>query len=234
MSDPENFLSRWSRRKQEAADETEAQTPPAVAETTTGSPPDAGRNPGQPGTPAGAETEKPFDLASLPSIESITAETDIRAFLAPGVPPALTRAALRRVWVADPNIKNFVGLADYDWDFHTPGAIAGFGPLDMSDDELRRQVMRIVGQVTGPEAPEPAELPKNSPQPIQIAEESAAAETPAPSIAEEELQMSADDTDARQPKVQRNKDDIAAQHDLEEADRPGTVERRPHGRALPT
>ena len=32
-----------------------------------------------------ANTE--FDLASLPPIESITAATDIRAFLAPGVPP---------------------------------------------------------------------------------------------------------------------------------------------------
>jgi Protein of unknown function (DUF3306) len=76
----------------------------------------------------------PFDLASLPPIESITAETDIRAFLAPGVPSELTRAALRRAWVCDPAIRNFVGLADYDWDFNAADSIAGFGPLRMTDD----------------------------------------------------------------------------------------------------
>lgn len=237
MSDPENFLSRWSRRKREAADETEAPSPPPSAETTTGSPlsPDAGRNAGPtPPTSSGAESEPPFDLASLPSIESITADTDIRAFLGPGVPPALTRAALRRVWVTDPKIKNFVGMADYDWDFNTPGAIAGFGPLDMSDDELRRQVMRIVGQVTGPEAAETAEVPESNPQPMKIADESARADTAAPSIAEQELQKSADDTSVREPEVQRNKEDVALQHGHEEADRTSTVERRPRGRALPT
>ena len=74
--------------------------------------------------------------ASLPPLESITAESDIRAFLAPGVPPELTRAALRRAWAADPKIRDFVGLAEYDWDFNTPGAMAGFGPLEMTD-ELR-------------------------------------------------------------------------------------------------
>ena len=75
---------------------------------------------------------------------SITAATDIRAFLAPGVPAELTRAALRRAWSADPKIRDFVGLADYDWDYHAPGSMAGFGPLEMTD-ELRRQVARIVG-----------------------------------------------------------------------------------------
>ena len=37
---------------------------------------------------------------------SITAATDIRAFLAPGVPAELTRAALRRAWTADPAIRD--------------------------------------------------------------------------------------------------------------------------------
>ena len=43
-----------------------------------------------------------------------------------------------------PKIRDFVGLADYDWDFNTPGAIAGFGPLEMSD-EVRRQVVQMIG-----------------------------------------------------------------------------------------
>src|SRR5437879_6035193 len=78
--------------------------------------------PGRPCRPA-------RDLANLVPLESIGAETDIRAFLAAGVPPELTRAALRRAWLSDPKIRNFVGLADYDWDFNTPGSMAGFGIL---------------------------------------------------------------------------------------------------------
>jgi hypothetical protein len=241
MSDPENFLSRWSRRKREVADETEAQTPAPSKESTAGPSPEAGRTPGETAAApasAGTTNEPPFDLTSLPSIDSITAETDIRAFLAAGVPPALTRAALRRVWVADPAIKNFVGLADYDWDFHTPGAIAGFGPLEMDADELRRQVLRIVGQVTEPKAKETADLAQSDPQPVQITGESAsenpAAPSAAASIAEEESQKSADVCSPGDPPVQRNKDDAALQHAPQKADRPNEAERPTRGRALPT
>ena len=92
--------------------------------------------------------EPVFDLSKLPPIESITAETDIRAFLAPGVPAELRLAALRRAWVADPKVRDFVGLNDYDFDFHTPGAIPGFGPLEMTD-ELRQEVLRIVQRLAG-------------------------------------------------------------------------------------
>jgi hypothetical protein len=89
--------------------------------------------------------DQPADLAKLPPIESITAESDIRAFLAPGIPPELTRAALRRAWVADPKIREFVGLSENSWDFNVPGAMAGFGPLEMTD-ELRRQIAQFVGR----------------------------------------------------------------------------------------
>ena len=50
--------------------------------------------------------------------ESIVAESDVRAFLAPGVPPELTRAALRRTWSADPKIRDFIGLSENSWDFN--------------------------------------------------------------------------------------------------------------------
>ena len=87
-----------------------------------------------------------FDLASLPPIESITAETDISGFLAAGVPSELTRAALRRAWASDPKIRNFVGLADYAWDFNAAGSMAGFGPLEMTDE-----VGKVVGQMVEPD-----------------------------------------------------------------------------------
>src|SRR6202030_2550882 len=91
---------------------------------------------GSPGA-AAEPADPPFDPLSLPPLESIAADTDIRGFLAPGVPSELARAALRRVWTADPKIRDFVGLADYDWDFNAPGAMAGFGPLEVTDEQRR-------------------------------------------------------------------------------------------------
>jgi uncharacterized protein DUF3306 len=159
MNDRETFLARWLRRKNAAATEmVEAEFPPAPAPAV----PEAPVKGGEPaeGT-AGINGLRPidaapaarhpdgvapsFDLKSLPAIESIAADTDIRAFLAPGVPAELARAALRRAWAADPKIRDFVGLADYDWDFNAPGSMAGFGPLEMTE-ELRQIAARIILQ----------------------------------------------------------------------------------------
>lgn len=148
MSDPENraenFLQRWSRRKRtaeppprgtsEPPESANADMGPPAAET--GPPADAGAQ-GKPDPPA-------FDHATLPPIDSITATTDIRAFLAPGVPEALARAALRRTWVTDPAIRDFVGLAENQWDFTKPESVPGFGALELTP-ELRRILARLLG-----------------------------------------------------------------------------------------
>jgi hypothetical protein len=150
MTNPEGFLSRWSRRKHGAAELENARSPDApspgvsiaseAAAAVESSKDDCAASSGS----ASDVTEPPFDPASVPPIELIAADTDIRAFLAPGAPPELTRAALRRAWVTDPKIRDFVGLADYDWDFNAPGSMAGFGPLEMTD-ELRRIATQIIG-----------------------------------------------------------------------------------------
>jgi hypothetical protein len=88
-----------------------------------------------------------FDVAGLPAIDSIGAGSDIRAFLEIGVPPDLTRAALRRAWLADPAISNFVGLSENSWDFNVPGAIPGFGSIDTKT--VANMVARVLG---GPDA----------------------------------------------------------------------------------
>jgi len=140
----EAFLSRWSQRKRQAADDTtlESETRHTVQDPTISD--RAAAPPATVPTQAPPAAPKIFDPASLPPIESITAETDIRAFLAPGVPSDLKREALRRAWAADPKIRDFVGLAENAWDYHAPGSMPGFGPLEMTD-ELRRVVARIVG-----------------------------------------------------------------------------------------
>src|SRR5262245_7463336 len=163
MSEPENFIARWARRKAAAQD---AEARPAAAPATPATRPDgegdrkendAARAFGGPPKPSAAA----FDPTKLPPIESITAETDIRAFLVPGVPAHLTRAALRRAWASDPKIRDFVGLSENSWDFNAPDAIAGFGPLEMTD-ELRQQVARMLGGGVAGEAPNPG--PAQAPQ----------------------------------------------------------------------
>ena len=132
LSEPENFLARWARRKREAAGPPDDAAPDEACGKAS-----ARRTSPTAHADGSACDEPAFDLSALPPIESITATTDIRAFLAPGVPAELTRAALRRAWVADPTIRDFVGIAENQWDFNDPAAIPGFGPLGPLDDVRR-------------------------------------------------------------------------------------------------
>src|SRR5438874_1844720 len=185
MTDRENFIARWSRRKRATADDADATkaAAPAADESVEHSEQNsehasADKRAERGATAAqGAASELPFDLTKLPPIESIGADTDIRAFLAPGVPTELTRAALRRAWAADPKVRDFVGLADYDWDFNAPGAMTGFGSLEMTD-ELRQQIARMVGgnlanEATGSPAQTSAEVQGKS-APAETSTESVA------------------------------------------------------------
>jgi hypothetical protein len=126
VSARENVVLRWARLKRNA--DVARETVPAEEET-------AGRNE-TPKAPPRSEVpaDQPFDLASLPSIESITGDTDISGFLRSGVPGELARAALRRVWASDPAIRDFIGIAENQWDFNDPNAIPGFGPLPQGED----------------------------------------------------------------------------------------------------
>jgi len=113
VSERDNLLLRWARLKQAAKAAEEADAASARFDATAAPP----------------ATEGPFDPASLPAIESIVADTDIIAFLRAGVPAELTRAALRKAWTSDPVIREFIGIAENQWDFNDPNSIPGFGPL---------------------------------------------------------------------------------------------------------
>jgi len=142
MSDPEHFLTRWSRLKRqggEAGEREPAEAEPRAhpAEHASSAPPAQSRAASQP-----ADRPPAFDPASLPAIESITATTDIRPFLAPGVPAALTRAALRRAWASDPRIRDFIEIAENQWDFATPDSVPGFAAFRSGED-----ISRFVAQL---------------------------------------------------------------------------------------
>jgi len=161
MNDPDNFLSRWSRRKREAGDRNEKK------EEAAGKPPAEPVAENEPIGVASAPDTTPmpkFDAESLPPIESISGETDITAFMRPGVPEALKRAALRRVWSSDPAIRDFVGLNENYWDAAGPDGIPGFGDLDPNLD-VKRMVSELFGE--GPrkevtEADSAAKLTENA------------------------------------------------------------------------
>src|SRR5262245_44404762 len=148
MSD-EEFLKRWSRRKQEAKQEKAAEQAPSPPGQTAAASPET----------AEVASEPEIDLSKLPSIDSITAATDITEFLRKGIPAELSRAALRRAWSADPTIRDFVGLAENAWDFTDPNAIPGFGALQSTPEQIGAMVERVIGSVRNA-AEKLAELPE--------------------------------------------------------------------------
>jgi hypothetical protein len=131
----EDFLKRWSRRKRaaETAPESSASLPVSREEAMRSA------------ADSDAKSDGEFDLSTLPPLDSITKTTDVTAFLRKGIPPALTREALRRAWLADPAIRDFVGLAENAWDFNNPDAMPGFGSLEYTPEQVRDLVARIVG-----------------------------------------------------------------------------------------
>lgn len=132
MTDSRSFLARWSERKRAEARAERAPEPPRDVATEALSAPDAPM-------PQGAPDDQgaPLDLDALPSIEDITGDTDIGAFLRRNVPGDLRNAALRRAWTSDPTISRFIEMADYDWDFNAPGGNQVFGPLSSAVDAAR-------------------------------------------------------------------------------------------------
>ncbi len=256
MTEPENFLSRWSRRKLEGEPEASPsdrpgdgadleqganpQPPDEATETNESAALDS-RLRGNERSAAVDESKEPaFDITTLPSIESITAQTDIRVFMQKGVPAALTRAALRRAWVADPGIRDFIEMAENQWDFATGADLPGFGPLDASAEDIRRMVADVFGNVPKPAA-ETEAATANPPEPAEETGqlESAASNQQPPasqdvSDAQPDQTLAEDvSTDAPQDVVQRNTVDVAMQQSNAVSESGTLPARRPHGRALP-
>lgn len=101
MADPESFLARWSRRKRDAASQEGNRSKPAsVADESS----PAATDTSMPDTSMPGDVEPPFDPACLPPLDSIGSGSDVRPFLAAGVPAELKRMALRRAWLTDPTI----------------------------------------------------------------------------------------------------------------------------------
>ncbi len=155
MSDePEGFARRWSRLKRQPAP---APSPSPVA--------------------AVAAPELPEEIP--PAAETIPLE-EIAGWLPRHVPEVWRQAALRRLWIADPAIRNFIGPADYAWDWNTAGGVPGWGPLRAIDD-IAKLLVRAIGE-TPPDMPEPPpadlSVPAIPPPPAPLIAEAATALEP--------------------------------------------------------
>lgn len=193
------FFERWSARKRTAAragnvpaEETRDEAAPAD-ETRGEVAAEAGATPFEPAPvahaaeaaadPAGAPVTDE-ELARLPPVETATRE-ELQAFMRKGVPGALKRAALRRIWMLNPRIRDYVDPAlDYAWDFNKAAAEAG--PLASADAARLLETM-LLGEKAAPSrppapesvelAPPPGEAPGEAPDPDPSAAESSEAAT---------------------------------------------------------
>lgn len=228
----EDFLKRWSRRKRSSAEGAREvpESAPIPAETLPNSDENSAEKAGE-----------PFNSATLPSIDSITSVSDITAFLRDGVPAELKHAALRRVWTADPAIRDFVGLAENAWDFTDPNAMPGFGPLEASDD-VQRMIARIVDSIgqeaeqdapgTFPETSEPS-INSNDSNVVESCNDDAPQLSSVASRADIRSGLSAQDL-SDEVLLQSNQENLAAQRDPAETSADSKqISRRGHGGALP-
>lgn len=146
MSDeasPEGFARRWSRLKRKPA-------PP--------------ENP--PGAPLVVQVEPPPPVEVPPDATTIPID-DITAWLGRNIPEGWREIALRRMWSADISIRDFIGPADYAWDWNTPGGAPGWGPMRAADD-----MVRLLARAIGEDLPKPPNAiaePPAAPDEIAIA-----------------------------------------------------------------
>jgi hypothetical protein len=147
MTEPDSFILRWARLKRESGIEQKSDTSRngSAIEPREAALARLKATAAQP--PIELPVAEPFDASSLPLIEAITANTDVRGFLESRVPAELTRAALRQAWRCDPAIRDFIGIAENQWDFNDPNAIPGFGPLEGTGNgpAILTQVLRKEG-----------------------------------------------------------------------------------------
>ena len=222
MSGDESFLARWASRKRGAAPTARGQPKPEDT-------PDGAASEAAAASVAPEETLSLFDPASLPPIEAIGAGSDIRPFLAAGVPADLTRAALRRAWSADPAIRHFIGLSENSWDFNAPGGIPGFGSLP--EEDARRLLARVMGET---EALDPARPAADRLSDDQTSAPASGPDLRTPGSVPDQTKLG-HNTDAGHPNPMPSAEtsNIAVRHEMDEREARPPLPRRRHGGALP-
>ncbi len=168
--DEKSFLSRWSQRKRaaeaEAPQEGEALRDESAAPAARLAAIDpAAADPAQEDLAEAEEAR--IDPAELPDIDSLDASSDFTPFLKEGVPDALRRRALRKLWRLDPVFGHLDGLNDYDLDYTNAATVVegmktiyqvGKGMVLPEDEEAEKAALEEEGRAeAAPEAEAEAE-----------------------------------------------------------------------------
>lgn len=229
-SDDEPFLSRWARRKRDSR--TGERTETAAAQPAQ-LPQNAAKAPDK--DPA-AEPE--LDLSKLPKIEDLTAESDIAAFLDKRVPAVLRNAALNRMWTLDPTIRDFIEVAEYQWNWNVPGGAPFYELMEPGTGastilaDATSAIVRPLASASETEAQDqapavPTERDDTSPAVERLEDHQLVASTP------EATDLRTDLPSAMEPGLEHAAAPqiyAAAQHPEEQAE---ILPRRRHGGALP-
>jgi hypothetical protein len=152
----EPFLRRWARRKEEArATPARQPGPTQPAPPNAAEPPAAGEVPVGQQAAIGPPDEAAGQPPELPSLESLTEDSDYSAFMRAGVSPDLRRDALRKLFrsgkyaAVDP-------LDPYRTDF---GKYAPLGDIVTADmkfhaERLLRQELERMAEAADPDSPD--------------------------------------------------------------------------------
>jgi hypothetical protein len=133
--------------------------------------------------PEGATTEEPAFVPpvdpdygdpdvvdALPSLDDITAGYDIKPFLAKGVPAKLKNAAMRKLWLASPSVRDYADPAvDYAWDWNAPGGVPGGGGV-LSERSVAKMVQDLIKAPPKP-AEDPVDAEVVEPSALSVAQE---------------------------------------------------------------
>lgn len=178
--DDESFLSRWSRLKRLPdepretgpgnlrVDETEADSLPVPEEFEADELPQRVlETPEEELSAVEREWLENRRRAEAVDLDTVVYESDFALFLKRGVPLALRRRALRKLWVSNPLLANLDGLNDYEENFGDPALNTfksawqvGRGFLGGDDPDDRPAGTGETGSVrhdTAREAPSPAD-----------------------------------------------------------------------------
>jgi hypothetical protein len=171
------FLRGWSRRKL-AASKADVPEPDSAAP--------AEEPVAEPGPEPAAEPEG-VDAAyieALPPVESIGEGSDIKPFLARGVPAHLKNAALRRLWSATPGVRDYLDPAvDYAWDWNAPGGVPGGGGV-LSGVRVAKMLENLIGAPKAPPDTEPPQTPDAPQSAVADSAQDASDAAPAAEVAQ--------------------------------------------------
>lgn len=168
MTDEEGFLNRWSRRKLADKDRPE---PPAEPDAEAASGPEGAETRAAANDQDSAERER--HPAEDIDIEALNADSDFKIFLEAGVPAAVKRMALRKLWTTNP-VYHTRDLLNDDFDLADVKKW-GIGPVGGTSwkfgryaDEIEEDLKRA-GEAEAREGgvPEPDSRPEGTDSPPQ-------------------------------------------------------------------